>query len=268
MLGAFKYNVNGLWTFVKLSRNLLVVSNLRGYIGAMKLIYVVEDHQVIREGVRSSLALAGYRVLSFGNLASVREAFRVTRADLLIQDVMLPDGDGFEFVNSLRKTMDIPVIFMTARIAEEDRIHGFELGADDYITKPFSPKELVLRVQAIFRRIDGGKETDTGKRFTFRAGNGTLCFDEVEHKATVNGQALSLTAAEWRILGLLIENSSKILPRSEILKKCFDYTSESYERIADTHIKNLRAKLGSDPWIETVRGYGYRFIGYPVEGNS
>ena len=231
----------------------------------MKLIYVVEDHQVIREGVRRYLELAGYKVLSFGNLASVREAFRITKADLLIQDVMLPDGDGFEFVKELRKDLDIPVIFMTARIAEEDRIHGFELGADDYISKPFSPKELVLRVQAIFRRVDGGQEVDRGHKHTYKADDGVLCYDEIEHKVTVNDEAIPLTAAEWRILGLLIENSSRILPRSEILKRCFDYTSESYERIVDTHIKNLRAKLGPFPWIETVRGYGYRFIGYPIE---
>ena len=234
----------------------------------MKLIYVVEDHQVIREGVRRYLELAGYKVLSFGNLASVREAFRITKADLLIQDVMLPDGDGFDFVKELRQTVDIPVIFMTARIAEEDRIHGFELGADDYITKPFSPKELVLRVQAIFRRVDGGKEVDRAHKHTYKAEDGILCFDEIEHKVSVNDRNVSLTAAEWRILSLLIENTSRILPRSEILKKCFDYSSESYERIADTHIKNLRAKLGSYPWIETVRGYGYKFIGYPIEEKS
>ena len=234
----------------------------------MKLIYVVEDHQVIREGVRRYLELAGYKVLSFGNLASVREAFRITKADLLIQDVMLPDGDGFDFVKELRQTVDIPVIFMTARIAEEDRIHGFELGADDYITKPFSPKELVLRVQAIFRRVDGGKEVDRAHKHTYKAEDGILCFDEIEHKVFVNDQNVSLTAAKWRILSLLIENTSRILPRSEILKKCFDYSSESYERIADTHIKNLRAKLGPYPWIETVRGYGYKFIGYPIEEKS
>ena len=227
----------------------------------MKLIYVVEDHQVIREGVRRYLELAGYKVIGFGNLASVREAFRITKADLLIQDVMLPDGDGFEFVKELRASMDIPVIFMTAKIAEEDRIHGFELGADDYISKPFSPKELVLRVQAILRRVDGHK-------YYYKAESGVMCFDEVEHKVTVNNEPVALTAAEWRILGLLIGNTSRILPRSEILKKCFDYTSESYERIADTHIKNLRAKLGPYPWIETVRGYGYRFIGYPLEEKS
>lgn len=231
----------------------------------MKLIYVVEDHQVIREGVRRYLELAGYKVIGFGDLASVREAFRITKADLLIQDVMLPDGDGFEFVKELRTSTDIPVIFMTAKIAEEDRIHGFELGADDYISKPFSPKELVLRVQAILRRVDGGQEVETSHKYYYKAENGVMCFDEVEHKVTVNNEPVALTAAEWRILSLLIGNTSRILPRSEILKKCFDYTSESYERIADTHIKNLRAKLGPYPWIETVRGYGYRFIGYPLE---
>ncbi len=236
----------------------------------MKLIYIVEDHSVIREGVRRYLELAGYKALAFPNLTSVKEAFRITKADLLIQDVMLPDGDGFEFVQELRKTVDVPVIFMTARISEEDRIHGFELGADDYITKPFSPKELVLRVQAIFRRLDnGGAETQNERQsLFFKAGEGseasTIEFNDAEHRIVINGQPLSLTAAEWRILSLLIDNSTRVIPRSEILEKCFDYSSTAYERIVDTHIKNLRAKLGDAPWIETVRGYGYRFIGYPV----
>lgn len=234
----------------------------------MKLIYIVEDHSVIREGVRRYLELAGYKAMSFPNLASAREAFRITKADLLIQDVMLPDGDGFEFVKELRSTCDVPVIFMTARIAEEDRIHGFELGADDYITKPFSPKELVLRVQAIFRRIDGAAVEGGASggavaslRF-FKAGPSSMLFSEAEHRIEVDGVPMSLTAAEWRILTLLIENSNRVIPRSEMLQKCFDYSSEAYERIVDTHIKNLRAKLGDAPWIETVRGYGYRFIGY------
>ena len=234
----------------------------------MKLIYIVEDHSVIREGVRRYLELAGYKAMSFPNLASAREAFRITKADLLIQDVMLPDGDGFEFVKELRSTCDVPVIFMTARIAEEDRIHGFELGADDYITKPFSPKELVLRVQAIFRRIDGAAVEGgasggsvASPRF-FKAGPSSMLFSEAEHHIEVDGAPMSLTAAEWRILTLLIENSNRVIPRSEMLQKCFDYSSEAYERIVDTHIKNLRAKLGDAPWIETVRGYGYRFIGY------
>lgn len=238
----------------------------------MKLIYIVEDHNVIREGVRRYLELAGYKALAFPNLTSVKEAFKITKADLLIQDVMLPDGDGFDFVQELRKNIDIPVIFMTARISEEDRIHGFELGADDYITKPFSPKELVLRVQAIFRRLDGNassSDSNTERQsLFFKAGEGSnsasIEFNDAEHRIVVNGQPLSLTAAEWRIFNLLIENSSRVIPRTEILEKCFDYSSAAYERIVDTHIKNLRAKLGEAPWIETVRGYGYRFIGYPV----
>lgn len=239
----------------------------------MKLIYIVEDHSVIREGVRRYLELAGYKAMSFPNLTSAREAFRVSKADLLIQDVMLPDGDGFEFVKELRSTCDVPVIFMTARIAEEDRIHGFELGADDYITKPFSPKELVLRVQAIFRRLDGAaiegvsqSGTVAGPLF-FKAGASSMLFSEAEHRIEMDGVLITLTAAEWRILTLLIENSNRVIPRSEMLQKCFDYSSEAYERIVDTHIKNLRAKLGPAPWIETVRGYGYRFIGYASEPN-
>ena len=231
----------------------------------MKLIYIVEDHQIIREGVRRYLELAGFKALGFENLASVREAFKITKADLLIQDVMLPDGDGFSFVEELRQTCDMPVMFRTARVAEEDRIHGFELGADDYITKPFSPKELVLRVQAILRRTEAQEGPQNKHKLYFKASDGLMCYDDFEHRITIDGQDIALTAAEWRILSLLLENTTRILSRAEILKKCFDYSSESYERIADTHIKNLRSKLGSYPWIETVRGYGYRFIGYPAE---
>lgn len=234
----------------------------------MKLIYIVEDHSVIREGVRRYLELAGYKALSFPNLASAREAFRITKPDLLIQDVMLPDGDGFDFVKELRTSCDIPVVFMTARVAEDDRIHGFELGADDYIPKPFSPKELVLRVQAIFRRLDGASASQNGvpnAPSLFRAGQSIMLFNDAEHRLELDGRPLSLTAAEWRILSLIISNPSRVIPRTEILQKCFDYSAEAYERIVDTHIKNLRAKLGDAQWIETVRGYGYRFIGYPVE---
>ncbi|NMA22837.1 MAG: response regulator transcription factor, partial [Spirochaetales bacterium] len=116
------------------------------------VIYIVEDHQVIREGVGQYLALSGYEVELFSDLDSLKRALERKHPDLLIQDVMLPDGDGFAFVKELRKNATFPIIFMTARIEESDRILGFELGADDYITKPFSPKELVLRVNAVLRR--------------------------------------------------------------------------------------------------------------------
>ncbi|MFA6689194.1 MAG: response regulator transcription factor [Sphaerochaetaceae bacterium] len=227
----------------------------------MKLIYIVEDHEVIREGVRQYLELSGYKVQTFADLHAAREGFSRIVPDLLIQDVMLPDGDGFAFVKQIRQTCDCPVIFMTARIAESDRILGFELGADDYITKPFSPKELVLRVQALFRRIDT-VATSVPVSVTWTAADHVMDFDEQEHKLSVDGQEVVLTAAEWRILAHLIRNAGILVTRAKILEECFDYSFESYERIVDTHIKNIRAKIGPDiAWIETVRGYGYRFIG-------
>ncbi len=236
----------------------------------MKLIYIVEDHQVIREGVRRYLENAGYKALAFSDIKSVKEAFNVSKPDLLIQDVMLPDGDGFDFVSTIREKDDIPVIFMTAKIAEEDRLKGFKLGADDYISKPFSPKELVARVKAIFRRLDAPKNfaDNSATEKIFKAGEGTMVFNDFEHKITVNNEKVLLTSAEWRILKYFTENPSNVLSRGDILKKCFDYSSESYDRIVDTHIKNLRAKLKAYPWIETIRGYGYRFIAYPVNNYS
>ena len=228
-----------------------------------ELIYIVEDHEVIREGVRQYLELSGYEVRGFANLKSAREAFAAQTPSLLIQDVMLPDGDGFAFVKQLKEKTDCPVIFMTARTEESDRILGFELGADDYISKPFSPKELVLRVQAVLRRYrNGSYEPSDGLLYV---GEHWMRFDEQDHRLEVDDTHIVLTAAEWRILSHLIQNSHHLVPRSQILEECFDYTVESYERVVDTHIKNIRSKLGDGPWIETVRGYGYRFIGHEKE---
>ena len=123
----------------------------------MKTIYVVEDHEVIRNGVVQYLSLSGYETIGYKNIAEARSGFENKAPDLLIQDVMLPDGDGFSFVKEIKLSHEmLPVIFLTARIDESDRILGFELGADDYVTKPFSPKELVLRIQALFRRLEQG----------------------------------------------------------------------------------------------------------------
>ena len=204
----------------------------------MKLIYIVEDHEVIRNGVVQYLSLSGYEGKGFGTIQEVREAFQAKVPDLLIQDVMLPDGDGFSFVKEMKeKTPHLPVIFLTARVEESDRILGFELGADDYITKPFSPKELVLRIQAL------------------------MIIDDNEHVLSINGAPIALTAAEWRIVFYLASNAPNLITRSQILEECFDYSFESYERVVDTHIKNIRAKLRPGTWIDTVRGYGYRFSG-------
>ena len=227
----------------------------------MKLIYVVEDHEVIRNGVVQYLTLSGYESEGFKCIADATAGFAHRVPDLLIQDVMLPDGDGFAFVKDIKtKTPRLPVIFLTARVDESDRILGFELGADDYVTKPFSPKELVLRIQALFRRIDEGAETSKNQ-YKYFDGENTLLIDEDIHEIEVNGQKINLTAAEWRIVLYLVTNAPNLITRAQILEECFDYSFESYERVVDTHIKNIRTKLRPGNWIDTVRGYGYRFSG-------
>ena len=226
-----------------------------------KLIYVVEDHDVIRNGVVQYLELSGYQAKGLATLEEARAAFSQATPDMLIQDVMLPDGDGFSYVKEVRaENPRLPIIFMTARIDESDRIMGFELGCDDYVTKPFSPKELVLRVQALFRRVDeGGSVREKGNVYVL--GESELKIDESEHKIYLDGEELIFTAAEWRIMTYLTSNSPNLISRAQILEECFDYSFESYERVVDTHIKNIRAKLKKESWIETVRGYGYRFAG-------
>ena len=209
----------------------------------MKLIYVVEDHEVIRNGVVQYLTLSGYESEGFKCIADATAGFAHRVPDLLIQDVMLPDGDGFAFVKEIKaKSPRLPVIFLTARVDESDRILGFELGADDYITKPFSPKELVLRIQALFRRIDEGAE-ESKNQYKYFDGENTLMIDEDIHEIEVNGQKINLTAAEWRIVLYLVTNAPNLITRAQILEECFDYSFESYERVVDTHIKNIRTKL-------------------------
>ena len=227
----------------------------------MKLIYIAEDHDVIRNGVVQYLSISGYEAVGFATLAEARTAFSGRVPDLLIQDVMLPDGDGFSFVKEIKESLPrLPVIFLTARTEESDRILGFELGADDYISKPFSPKELVLRIQALFRRLDES-ETGNEKVSAYKDGDNVMVIDDNEHVLSVNDNPISLTAAEWRIVSYLASNSPNLITRSQILAECFDYSFESYERVVDTHIKNIRAKLKPGSWIDTVRGYGYRFSG-------
>ena len=225
----------------------------------MKVVYVVEDHEVIRSGVVQYLSLSGYEAKGFKNLADARVGFAEKMPDLLIQDVMLPDGDGFSFVKEIKeKNTKLPVIFLTARIDESDRILGFELGADDYITKPFSPKELVLRIQALFRRMDQGSNS-SARVYKYMDDDNELVIDDEIHKLTINGEEINLTAAEWRIVFYLMSNAPNLITRAQILEECFDYSFESYERVVDTHIKNIRTKLKPGSWIDTVRGYGYRF---------
>ena len=236
---------------------------------SMKLIYIVDGVVADREGIKQYLELSGYEVQAFEDLHGVQVALARQAPDLLLLDVLLPDGDGFTYIKKLKQNYAFPVIFVTTRVAESDRILGFELGADDYVCKPFSFKELVLRVHALFRRIDVSVSAfRSGSSWTM--GNSLLQLDEVSHLFSVDGKPISLTAAEWRIMSYLVSNSGILITRSQILEHCFDYSFESYDRIVDTHVKNMRAKMGplGSQWIETVRGYGYRFAGHSTATNK
>ncbi len=225
----------------------------------MAHIYVVEDNESIREAVTGYLQLADHEVSGFGDLAGTKAGLEEHKPDLIIMDVMLPDGDGFIFAKELLSRQSIPIIFMSARESESDRITGFEIGADDYIVKPFSPKELVLRVAAVLKRVSGPAVHVSSHSWVLDGHN--LTTDEDSHKASLDSEALKLTAAEWKILLYLSSNNGAVVTREQILDRCLEYSFEGYDRTVDTHIKNLRSKLGLSSWIETVRGYGYRFAG-------
>lgn len=227
----------------------------------MACIILVEDNTLIREAVSGYLQLDNHQTIEFGTTDGVMETIERNVADLAILDVMLPDGNGFSLAKSIRNVSDIPLIFLTAKDSESDRILGFELGADDYICKPFSAKELVLRVQALLRRTGSAQDTATGKpsgRWTLE--NSTALLDTARHLLEIDGTAVSLTGAEWKILVYLAANCGQVVSREQILSECFNYFFEGSERTVDTHIANLRSKLGGG-WIVTVRGFGYKFQG-------
>lgn len=225
----------------------------------MAVIVIVEDNDSIREAVASYLRLVDFEVLEFGRLHGVMETVRMRDPDLVILDVMLPDGDGFEFAKRIRYSVDTPILFLTARTSESDRITGFEVGGDDYVMKPFSPRELTLRVKSILRRSDTAPAGQAAARWIL--GDEVLELDTRSHRVLLDGDEISLTAAEWKILRFLADNAGMVLSRDRILGGSLDYIAEGSERTIDTHIKNLRLKLGQPGWIETVRGFGYRFAG-------
>ncbi|KPJ88086.1 MAG: transcriptional regulator [Spirochaetes bacterium DG_61] len=224
----------------------------------MEKVFVVEDNDSIREAVVSYLKLDNYQIIEFSRLHGVIEAVKMQKPDLLILDVMLPDGDGFQLAKRIRGFSDIPILFLTAKTAESDRITGFEIGGDDYVVKPFSPKELTLRVKSLLKRTV--KKVKEGSA-EWELDQDVLFIDNLSHRAILNGRDLPLTAAEWKILITLTSSPGILFSRDRLLGESLDYLAEGSERTIDTHVKNLRAKLGRAGWIETVRGWGYRFSG-------
>lgn len=233
----------------------------------MACVIIVEDNSLIRDAVSGYLKLDGYKTLEFGGVSGVLDAVKRETADLAILDVMLPDGSGFALAKEIRASSDIPLIFLTAKDSESDRILGFELGADDYICKPFSAKELVLRVHALLRRsgkTDSGKSTASGE---WKSGNSTVIIDEAKHSVSVDGNLAELTSTEWKILLYLASNAGQVVSREQLLGECLNYFFEGSERTIDTHMANLRSKIGQQ-WISTVRGFGYRFSGIKADSKK
>jgi DNA-binding response OmpR family regulator len=220
-------------------------------------VLVVEDERKLRDFIRSYLERAGFTVVSTGSGAEALTMAADVGPDLVVLDLGLPDVSGETVAAELRAASAVPIVMLTARAAEEDRIRGLELGADDYVTKPFSPRELVLRVQAILRR--GGPAGAPG---VARYGGGALVIDEPRRTATVRGRPVPLTPTEWGILVALATVPGRVYSRFELINKVRGYEFEGYERTVDSHVKNLRRKLEEDPGnpviIVTVLGGGYR----------
>jgi two-component system phosphate regulon response regulator PhoB len=225
--------------------------------GAGERVLVVDDEPDIVALVAYHLAKAGYRVTTAATGADALSAARAERPVLIVLDLMLPGLSGFEVLEQLRAddaTSRIAVLMLTARREEPDRIRGLSLGADDYLAKPFSPQELVLRVGAILRRIASGSSpvTDT---ITV----GPITINRAEHRVSVDGQALDLTATEYKLLLTLAERRGRVQARANLLEAVWEAAPDIQTRTVDMHIQRLRAKLGpAGELVETVRGFGYR----------
>ena len=219
-----------------------------------KWIYYVEDDTSIRELVLYALKTAEFQVMGFENAASFYKRMKEQQPDLILLDIMLPDEDGVSKLKSRPDTENIPVIMMTAKSSEYDKVLGLDSGADDYITKPFGVMELISRVKAVIRRSDRSKGS-AGEVLKI----GELVLDEQKHEVYARGQEVSLTFKEFELLSYLMKNRGLVLSRDKILNTIWNYEYEGESRTVDVHIGSLRQKLGTcGDFIKTIRGIGYK----------
>ncbi|MDP1548233.1 MAG: response regulator transcription factor [Anaerolineales bacterium] len=221
-------------------------------------ILVVDDEVEIVRLVRAYLERAGFVVVTANEGSQALAVFRHEHPNLVVLDLNLPGMDGLDVCRVLRRDSDVPIIMLTARIEETDRLIGLELGADDYIVKPFSPREVVARVRTVLRRSEG---TPVRPEVISSAG---VMLDLAQRAASMNGQPLDLTTMEFNLLVLLVQHPGQVFTRLQLLERAQGAVYEGYERTIDVHIKNLRKKLSDDSqeprFIETIRGVGYRFM--------
>ena len=226
-------------------------------------ILVIEDEPDIRRNLEYNLGREGFNASSVGSLDEANEKLKSKKFDLILLDLMLPDGSGLELCKKIKsnsETEATPVVILTAKDDEVDRVVGFELGADDYVTKPFSVRELILRVKAILKRSD----TKTKEVVEVERQFGDLKIDVDSHEVHVDSKLIELTALEFRLLKELVDKRGRVQSRDQLLSEVWGYNAEVTTRTVDTHIKRLREKLGSmGKYVQTIRGVGYKFSRTP-----
>ncbi|MFC1864632.1 response regulator transcription factor [Chloroflexota bacterium] len=222
-----------------------------------KRVLVVDDNVKTVELVKLYLNRDGYRVLiAYDGVEALRLA-RESHPDLIVLDLMLPGIDGLKVCQTLRAESDVPIIMLTARTTDEDKLTGLGLGADDYVTKPFSPKELAARVRAVLRRLPGERGPAEIER-------GELVLNFLKQEVSLAGRPLNLTPVEFKLLGVLVKEPGRVFSRAQLIEKALGYDFNGFDRTIDVHILNLRRKLEPDPnqprYIKTVYGVGYKFL--------
>jgi DNA-binding response OmpR family regulator len=221
-------------------------------------VLIVEDERKLRELLRSYTEREGLTVLTAATGAEALSLAASGQPDLVVLDLGLPDIPGEEVARELRRSSPVPILMLTAKSAAEDRVRGLELGADDYVTKPFSPREVVLRIQAILRRAGSDRPASGVRSYA----GGALIIDSDRRAVSVRGEAVDLTPTEWGILVALATSPGRVYSRLELINRVRGYEFEGYERSTDSHIKNLRRKIEADPHhpalVVTVLGGGYR----------
>ena len=225
-------------------------------------ILIIEDEPDIRKTLEYNISREGYEVISASSLSEARQNLESSSFSLLLLDLMLPDGSGLDLFRELKQDKSkssMPVIILTAKDDEVDKVVGFELGADDYVTKPFSVRELILRVKAVLKRgVSKSDNVEVQRQF------GELKIDVDSHEVFVNDDHVSLTALEFKLLRQLVDRRGRVQSRDQLLSDVWGYSSDVTTRTVDTHIKRLREKLGDmGKYVQTIRGVGYKFTRTP-----
>jgi two-component system, OmpR family, alkaline phosphatase synthesis response regulator PhoP len=222
-------------------------------------ILVVDDEQNIRDLASLYLQKEGFTVETAANGRIAVERFAIVQPNMVILDLMMPEMDGFEVCRELRREHDVPILMLTARSDDVDKIVGLELGADDYMTKPFNPREMVARVKAILRRFEGGRKPQNALTVA------NLSVDKARREARIDDQLLELRTKEFDLLAAFVENPGIALTREQLLESVWGYEYAGETRTVDVHVQHLRSKLtGADVSIETLRGVGYKLIETPA----